>query len=312
MTFDLNLLRVLAAVIEEGTVTAAAERLQLSQPAMTHGLNRLRRLTRDKMFVRRGRGVVPTRVALQLYADTADLVRAGESAIDRVVHFDPRTTTSSFRVALTDVGQHTFLPTLVAGLHAQAPHARLVVSSPKMDEAATQLSEGELDLAVMSTEVHGAVRSELLRYDHYVCVARRGTFGPRGPGREEVVGRPRVVISSVTGHTLVERDLPVAPPGSVLTESFAGIPALLVAADLIAFVPNALRASWGSRWNIEHWPAPVDHARVRVMAHLPRVPRTRASSWFGDLAISLLRDSGLGEPISVADGIDAEVSVDEM
>lgn len=312
MTFDLNLLRVLAAVIEEGTVTAAAERLQVSQPAITHGLNRLRRLTRDEIFVKQGRGVVPTRVALQLYSDTVDLVRAGESAIDRVMRFDPLTTSASFRVALTDVGQRTFLPTLVAGLQAQAPHARLVVSSPNMDEAAAQLSEGELDLAVMSTEVHGAVRSERLRHDHYVCVARRGTFGPKGPSRDEVVQRPRVVISSVTGHTLVERDLPDAPPGSVHTESFAGIPALLVAADLIAFVPDALRASWGSHWNIEHWPAPVDHARVRVMAHLPQVPRTRASSWFGDFAVSLLRDSGLRGSINTTDGFDEKVSVDEV
>lgn len=312
MTFDLNLLRVLAAVIEEGTVTAAAQRLQLSQPAITHGLNRLRRLTRDDIFVKQGRGVVPTRLALQLYSDTAELVRAGESAIDRVVRFDPLTTTSSFRVALTDVGQRTFLPTLVAGLHAQAPRARLVVSSPNMDEAAAALASGELDLAVLSTEVHGAVRSEMLRHDHYVCVARRGTFGPQGPSRAEAERAPRVVISSATGHTLVERSLPAAPPGSVHTESFAGVPALLVAADLIAFVPDALRASWGSHWNIEHWPAPVDHARVRVMAYLPRAPRSRASTWFGDFAVELLRDTTLREPIHATDGSDEEVSVDEV
>lgn len=291
--FDLNLLRVLAAVIEQGTVTAAAEKLELTQPAITHALNRMRKHTQDEVFIKEGRRVVATRAAMQLYHDTAELVRASEAAVERVAAFDPATTTATFRIALTDIGQQMFLPLLVSALHRCAPHAQLEVEPPKRDSIAALLASGELDLSILSSDLGPTVRSEKLSYDRYVCVARRGTFGASGPTREDVSTTPRVVISSITGHTLVERELPPAPPGSIRTESFGGIPSLLVGSDLIAFVPDALSSSWGQRWDIERWLAPVEHARVQVRAHLPLQPRSRASSWFGNFAVEVLRDPDL-------------------
>src|SRR5690625_6229412 len=78
--FDLNLLRVLAAVIEQGSITAAAEQLQMSQPAVSQSIKRLRKVVRDELFVKQGRGIAPTRVALQLYRDTSEHVHRTDAA----------------------------------------------------------------------------------------------------------------------------------------------------------------------------------------------------------------------------------------
>ena len=107
--FDLNLLRVLAAVIEQGTITAAAEKLQMSQPAISQSINRLRKVIKDDLFVKEGRGITPTRVALQLYRDTSEHVHQADAAVRGLIAFDPYTTTATFRIALTDIGQQVFL-----------------------------------------------------------------------------------------------------------------------------------------------------------------------------------------------------------
>lgn len=293
---DLNLLRVLAAVIEEKTVTAAAARLQLSQPAITHSLNRLRRIAQDDLFLKAGRGVVPTRAAVQLYEETSHLVREAEIAVERVAHFDPRSTTATFRIAMTDVGQLWFLPVLLQSLRTQAPNASLDVVSPDATTTVERLMSGELDAAILSTPLGDQVRSEVLHRGEYMCVTRRGLFDQPGPTMEDLNRFPRAVLYGSTGHTLVEERLSAPPAGSVSLNSFSAIPAIVSSTDLIAFVPEVLIRTWADIWQVDAWPVPYVATVTDVRAYLAKAPSSRPSAWFGELVVSDLRQLPLTLP----------------
>lgn len=287
---DLNLLRVLAAVIDEKSVTGAASRLQVTQPAITQGLNRLRKLTQDELFIKAGRGVVPTRAAMQLYGETSHLVCAAELAVARVAHFDSLTTTAIFRIALTDIGQMGFLPVLIQSMRTQAPNASMEVISPNTATVVPQLLSGELDAAILSASLGDEVRSEVLHQGQYLCVSRRGLFPPPGPSLEELNRSPRVVLSGSTGHTLVEKELAPPSAGSVSLDTFSAIPALVSSTDLIAFVPEVLIRTWGKSWAVDAWPLSYLKTVTEVRAHLAKVPSSTPSAWFGELVVSELRD----------------------
>lgn len=142
---DLNLLVVFEAIARSGSVTAAAESLSLSQPAVSHALNRLRRLVEDRLFLRGGDGLVLTPRAKAMIGD----VQAILSAVDRVLTrevFDPAKTEQTFRLVGSDYASMTLVPRIAEVLRRTAPLARLEVSNVNRDTPA-HLAKGEIDLA---------------------------------------------------------------------------------------------------------------------------------------------------------------------
>ncbi|MGM7666676.1 LysR family transcriptional regulator [Microbacterium sp. A93] len=287
---DLNLIRVFVAVMEEGTLTAAAEKLSLTQPSITHAVNRLRRATGDELFARSGRGVRPTRAARQLYAEVASLPAAADAAVAGLTDFTPARATTTFRIALTDLGQLVFLPRLVPALAATAPRCSLDVVPLDTNSAAEDLVSGALDLAIASTPPAGNVRALPLRRDRYVCVARTGRLGPEAPTAAELSGAARVVIRGSTGHTLVESRMPTPAAGSVAVSTFSTIPALVAGTDLLAFVPQILLPEWLRTWDLSEWPLPFEDTDVTVHAYTAPYALTAATAWFVPWVVDLLRD----------------------
>lgn len=291
--FDLNLLRVLAAVIEQGTITAAADKLQMSQPAISQSINRLRKVIKDDLFVKDGRGITPTRVALQLYRDTSEHVHQADAAVRGLIAFDPATTTAAFRIALTDIGQQVFLPRLSQVMRSMAPQAQLEVIGPNTESVAAQLESGELDLAILSTELSNEIRSAVLHIGDYLCITRPGLFAPPGPSLQELKSHPRVAVTTFTGHTLMEKYLTPIPPGSIVVNTFAAIPGLLASTDLVGFVPEDLVNTWQDRDNLDIWKIAEVETRTEVRAYFAKSPRSSASAWFVNLVIETLRDPDL-------------------
>lgn len=286
---DLNLVRVFAAVYEEGSVTAAADRLHLSQPTVTQALKRLRKETGEHLFVRVGRGISPTRSATQLYAEIGHLPSAVASAVYSISRFNPATAVETFRLALTDLGQMIFLPTIVPALTQVAPHSTLEVVNLDMDITSADLTAGRIDLAVASTVLPGRLRSVVVRPDVYYCVSRVGRFGGEPAAFEELSSMPRVIVRNSLGHTLVERLLPTPPEGSVYLPAFSAIPAIVAASELIAFVPLAVIEAWKAHWSIEAWPLPKGSFTALVRAHTATHPSAAASIWFAEWATEQMR-----------------------
>ncbi|KAF1070266.1 MAG: Nodulation protein D 2 [Pseudomonas citronellolis] len=147
-TFDLNLLRVLDALLRERSVSRAAERLALSQPAVSNALNRLRELLDDPLLVRAGRAMHPTPRALALEAPIRDaLLRIGQS-LGAGEHFDPARSRQRFNLALTDYVELIGLPGLLQQLERQAPGVSLRIAHLPATLPADALDKGELDLVL--------------------------------------------------------------------------------------------------------------------------------------------------------------------
>src|SRR5215467_5429837 len=118
---DLNLLVLFAAVLEEGHVGRAAERLSLTPSAVSHGLGRLRRLLNDPLFLKTPKGVVPTDRAAQLWESIADVLARARKVIATAAPFDPATSTRRFTIGAPDGASAVFLPPLLAETQRIAP-----------------------------------------------------------------------------------------------------------------------------------------------------------------------------------------------
>ena len=124
---DLNLLRVFDAVARERHVTRAAERLNLSQPAVSNALARLRHALGDELFLRRPGGVEPTALALTLAAPVADALDRIAEAIASQAPFDPASSRRVFTIALSEYAESVLAPPLLARLTQEAPQALLAI-----------------------------------------------------------------------------------------------------------------------------------------------------------------------------------------
>lgn len=146
---DLHLIRVLHTVLTERSVSRAALRLGMHQPAVSSALKRLRELAGDPLLVRHGAHMAPTDAARRMVEPAAHILRAAESLFTEARQFDPRTSTTTFRVAASDYLDPSFLPRLVADVKRQAPLTRIEIHAlTRESDYRAQLAQGDIDLVI--------------------------------------------------------------------------------------------------------------------------------------------------------------------
>jgi DNA-binding transcriptional LysR family regulator len=166
---DLNLLIVLAVLLEERSVTAAARRLARTQSAISHSLGRLRELFDDPLFVRVGAGMQPTPRALLMRERLFELLGGVEGLVSAPTAFDPHTATLRVRIAASDYQQLVVLLPALARVRELAPGIDVEVAGPRSD-LARALALAELDLGLTVGPVAAGLESEPLLDDRFVCV----------------------------------------------------------------------------------------------------------------------------------------------
>ncbi len=197
MAYDLNLLRVFDAVMDERNVTAAAARLGLSQSAVSAALGRLRETFGDELFVRARYGVVPTERALAV----APVVAQALGQLDRIVletaSFDPATAERSFVIAASAYFECVLIPQLMIRAAHAAPKVSVAVQPLTPDLEGSDLATGRIDLALgrFTDPPENLVVSELMD-DGYLCLVRRAD-APRGDrlSRARFEAMDHVVVS---------------------------------------------------------------------------------------------------------------------
>lgn len=174
-TLDLNLIRVFLAIWDTRNLTAAGERLHLTQPAVSHALRRLRDDLGDPLFVRSVNAMIPTDGATRLEPALRQAVSLIQRAVQEGMAFDPLRTQRLFRIAMSDVSEFVLLPPVLAELERCAPGIR--IESVRIDPGSVggQLRTGEVDMALgyLPGLEEGCV-SELLGRDSFVCLVREG------------------------------------------------------------------------------------------------------------------------------------------
>ncbi|WP_194723187.1 LysR family transcriptional regulator [Noviherbaspirillum malthae] len=172
---DLNLFTVFEAIYTEGSVTRASQKLNLTQPAISHALNRLRQMFDDPLFVRQGHAMVSTPLARSIIDPIRRSLRSLEVTLNGVHAFDPASTQKRFNLALRDVLESTILPPLMLRIRKHAPQVDLAASHVERRELETELAAGTLDAAIdVLLPLSSDIMHTRIYQDSTVVVARRG------------------------------------------------------------------------------------------------------------------------------------------
>ena len=145
---DLNLLRIAVAVLDAGSVSAAARNLGISQPTASSALARLRVMVGDPLFIKTSRGMQPTPRAIDFVPIARDLLNRVDRDLLSKTLFSPAAMSETFTIAMSDIGEMVFLPKILDYLGKHAPQAtvRSVSTSPAQVES--ELESGGIDLAI--------------------------------------------------------------------------------------------------------------------------------------------------------------------
>ena len=246
-TLDLNLLKTFDALFDEGSVTRAAARLALTQPAVSGMLNRLRESFDDPLFVRSQRGVVPTLRAHEL-AEPVKRVLGEVEAMLRPAAFEPSAASFALAIAATDYALRAVVVPFLHRLRRQAPGIRVAVCPIEEGRVQTQLERGELDLALLTPEsTPPDLHVRRLFDEQYVCALREGH--PDAAGGTLSLDRfctlDHAMVSYAGGSFRGATDVALEKLGHerrvvLSVPSFLVLPEILLASDLVAVVPRRL------------------------------------------------------------------------
>jgi DNA-binding transcriptional LysR family regulator len=297
---DLNLLVALNALLAEGSVSRAAERLGLSESAMSRTLARLRETTGDELLVRAGRAMVPTPRASVLRERVRALVDEASAVLQPAgPDLDLGKLTRLFTVRANDGFTEAFAHLLVARTAREAPGVRLRFA-PKPDKDVRPLREGLIDLDVgVLGESGPEVRVQALYRDHFVAVVRQGhpllAEGGITPERYAACDH---VVTSRSGRITGPVDDALAAAGlrrnaAVIVPSFGTALSTAAATDMVALIPASYfehcRAS--AMLCAFELPLPTEHITISQMWH-PRFDRESAHRWLRGVLLEVCRGQG--------------------
>lgn len=240
---DLNLLVILQAILAEGSISRAALRLNLTQPAVSQALARARDLFGDPLLVRNGAGMSPTPRAVALAPDLT-LALAGVARLFAPAGFDPASARREFTLSASDMGELLVLPSLVAQVLDKAPGCSVTIRSVE-----AQPPGEAVDLAVIGGKVpEGAFDSHALYDESFVLLAHPAhplLKGALTPAR--FAAQPQaLVVPRGSGHSgpvdASLADLGLARRIVLRLTSFASLSQVLATSDLVAAVPSRFAA----------------------------------------------------------------------
>ncbi len=238
---DLNLLRVFAVVAETGSVTQAAARLYLTQPAISAALRRLTAAVGAPLFVRQGRGLVLGSRGARLAAAIRPHLQALVDAALAPAELDPRTSERTFRLGLSDATEVWLLPSLLRAFEAEAPLMRVIAIPVQFRTVGEALSTGRIDAAVtVADELPAGIRRQALYRGGFVCLFDPRHVRARGRIPEARYFAHEHVVVSYNGDLrgIVEDTLRRSRRVRCSVSTFANVGALVDGTSLIATVPE--------------------------------------------------------------------------
>jgi len=242
---DLNLLILFDAVMRFGSITQAAEHLGMTQSAASHALKRLREFFGDPLFVRSGRGLVPTSRAEDIGRSVNEVIDILRNSLLMKTGFDPSYANREITLFLHDYGELVTLPSLATEIRAAAPNCRIKVAPVSGESLVCGLEEGWVDLAISGPASFSGeiLQQRLFDADYAVAASREARFAePLSTDAfakiDQVVVRPVRPDKLPIDSLLLEGGFPRRE--AVVTPHTMAVPSLLAAnPEMIAILPDA-------------------------------------------------------------------------
>lgn len=287
----MNLLIALDALLDERSVSAAAERLHLTQPAMSRTLGRIRRATGDEILVRSGRTMLPTPYAEAIRDEVHQIVTRAQAVLTPAADVDPAALARAFTLQCNDVVADALVPRLAAALLREAPGVRLRVLG-EADTSTDELRRGGVDLQITDqAPPHAEVRSTTVLTDGLAVIGRADL--PRAPTDwAALAALPHVVISRRGRHHGPVDDLLEARGlhrKVVCTVPTLALALRIVSAGHLVAVAPGLLAGTALPASLRAYPMPGPATPVpAVLAWHARHDRDAAHRWLRTLTAETL------------------------
>lgn len=245
--FDLNLLRVFDALHRHGHLGKVAQELELSQPAISYSLKKLRDELGDALFVKTRQGMEPTPRARQLAPVIQSVLAEIRERVLTAPGFEPQRVQRTFRIAMSDVGEMVFLPRLLERLTSLAPGINVSTVSTPPNALMSALQRSEIDLAVgYFPDLDGVDVFQQRLFKHtFVCLVRRGHPAVRGKMTKKAFAElPHAVVQAEgRSQEIVEQYLKkqgITRRELLHSPHFLSIPMVIARTNLIVTVPAAV------------------------------------------------------------------------
>jgi DNA-binding transcriptional LysR family regulator len=235
-------------------------------------LGKLREHFNDLLFIRTGKGMVPTPRAENAIADMRCALQALQHALANEPVFDPAHSVREFRICMTDISEIVLLPRLINFLRKNGPGIQVDISKISPDSPA-ELADGRVDLAVgFMSHLDAGFYQQKLFDQHFVCLVSnqhprvRDELTLEGMQCEEHV----VVRTSGTGHAIVDRTLVrdgIVRRVALQLPSFLGVARIVAQTELLAIVPHRYGAAMTNGEDIRMLPVPVALPSFQVKQH---------------------------------------------
>ncbi|MGQ0619858.1 MAG: LysR family transcriptional regulator [Panacagrimonas sp.] len=295
LKFDLNLLRIFHRMMLDRKVSAAAEALGVTQPAVSNALKRLRDLTGDDLFTRSSQGMQPTVFASQIAEPIGYALSTIDGTLNQPARFDPATARHTFHLGLTDIGEVYLLPRLMEETSRSAPNVRFTSVRGSFVSLREQMESGDIDLAVgLLPQLQGNFfHRRLMRQDYVLCLRKGHPLADktRWTLKDYVAQEHVVVVSHGTGHGNI--DTLMARKGIVrnvrlTVPHFMAVGHVLQATDMVATVPEAFSRLIEQAFGLLSLAHPAGLPTVNIDAYWHRrLHRDPANLWLRKLMVEL-------------------------
>lgn len=291
---DLNLLRLFDAIYRTRNVSRAAESLDVSQPAASQGLARLRAVLEDPLFVRHAAGVRPTPRADRLAVAVRQSLSGLERALTEAASFDPMQSRRVFHIHMSDIGEGRFLPDLLVALRERAPGVRVDTRPVVAAEITEALDNARLDFAFGFLPQVRDTRKTKLFDDRYIVLLRAGNPFLQGRTEVPVEELRELEFVAVRTHRETLRILHLLGLEDRLrltTEHFMVLPSIVRATDLAVVMPGNIARGFAQEGPYAVIEPAFPLRDFAVSLHWSkRFESDPAIQWFRDLVIDVFAD----------------------
>jgi DNA-binding transcriptional LysR family regulator len=286
---DLNLLVALDALLAERSVSRAATRLHLSQPAASALLARLRDMFGDPLLLRGAGGMVPTPRALELIAPLGQVLADVRAMVRPSAAFDPAAAMNTFTLSASDYVEYALLPPVVDFLERKAPGVRLAVRPLELQMVEKQMEQGEVDVCITALRnAPAGLHASPLYSERIVCVVRRNhpDIGAR-LSLDRFCSLDHILVSVRGSSFTAQTDEALAAIGRkrrvrLSVPHFLMVPEMIARSNMIGTLPERLARGYAGKLRIVEPPLKIDGFTVAALWH-ERAHRDPAQQWLREL-----------------------------